>query len=192
MRSPVIHQKSSPSPAAGDPSGLSSGSCHGRCITRPGGLREIELRFSEPPDQDHAMDSGSRDPETFLPASIICRAQALGSQVAHAAQFAGDLHLASHTVQSLVLPAHVFPVPSYCVYCRSWLTSCGFARSGCATTNTNSQLPMRNHSCHCAYLTVALGPWLASELPLYRTTVPQYQASHFTMSPGVAVDHALS
>lgn len=51
---------------------------------------------------------------------------------------------------------------------------------------------MRNQSYHCAYLTVALGPWLASYPSLHRTTVCQYQASHFTISPGVAVDRALS
>lgn len=69
-------------------------------------------------------------------------------------QFAGDLHLASHTAQSLALPAHMSPVPSYCVCCGSWLISCVLL--AVAVLRPTKPTALRNQSNHCAYLTVAL------------------------------------
>lgn len=163
LRSPVIHQESSPRPAAAGPPELPPGSCHGRRSP----ARATSATFSSASASHRTMViTWIRDLETCSRSfkhpleSMRC-----ADGVVHTVQFAGDLHLASRTAQSLALPAHVIPCPELLCALRQLVDLLRLARSGCATTNTNNQLLCATSHIIALILPSPWGPvWLANPL----------------------------
>lgn len=122
MRSPVVHQNSSPRQAAADPPELSSGSCHGRCVTRPGG----SPRHSAPVQRA----TGPRSCPGFgisrlllLRSSIEPKFWAVKSPTQHNLR---GICILLRTRSNRLSYRHMYPL-SRATLCTagSWLTSCG-------------------------------------------------------------------
>lgn len=146
------------------PTGAASRFLSRQAFTRPGDLRNIQLRFSVPPDHDNHMDPGSLRP-VLAPLSTHSSPMRCADGVVHTVQFAGDLHLTSRTAQSLALPAHVIPCPKLLCALRQLVDLLRLSRSGCATTNTNNQLLRATSHIIALILPSPWGPvWLANPL----------------------------
>lgn len=138
LRSPAIHQKSSPRSAATDPSEPCSGCFHGSRFASPGHLRDFQLRFNVTPKQHSPIDLASPDLFSLLEACTEAY-DAVQSRHPRSTICGGFASCFAHGPIACLTGTYI-PCPELlCVYCGSWLISCGLPRSGCATTNTNNQ-----------------------------------------------------
>lgn len=107
------------------PTGAASRFLSRQAFTRPGDLRNIQLRFSFPPDHGNHMDPGSL---RLVLAPLSIHSSPCDVQMRSSTQYnlRGICILLRVPPNRLPYRHMSSPVPSYCVHCGSWLISCGF------------------------------------------------------------------